>query len=1388
LEKGLSVIDRCSVIELPAAAAPASYDLALLPVRILEVRNPFRPEGRTETTIDPLENESVAAILARAGVDAAQYAVSVNGGTIVAADLDRTPVHPGDDVLLYPVPGGAKGAIEGFGILLMAASAVMTMGASALAGGAMWGVLGAFSASQIAMMGVAIGLGGSLLMSWAASMNQPGQPNWSATYDPTGPKGLAQPGVPVPKAYGKMGWCGNIVSSYVTYAGIDAYIYALACYGFGAASSITDILLNGKPISNYTGINYFTRLGSNSQGPIDGFNKTVNGFPQETQLLVANGPVVVSGTGTNVTGLEICCKLPGGAYVITHDGNYVPIWISYKIEYALHNTGVWKTPLFPRNIGPASNTDSHGNITWPGWVVQPTDRFAGSGIVYAVDWSGTHTPGDPWTGTQNVDVYDVAGNESTVSTTFTGEWQRTDPDLSPSLVTGWYQGYRILQAIDQTSALFDTVQIYGLAPGQYDVRVTKMGYRQDGAHDWVWGDSADFHFASDIWLWNINEVFLSDLAYPNMVLIGVSALATSQLSGANLTVQATITHDIGADTVLPTALVGFEHDNPAIVAYDVLANPLYGMAVPAAQIDVPAFVAWARFCDQTVTNQDSSTVRQFIFAGVFDQSSDAWQVLATIGNMSRAQVIQIGSRYTVVLDAPADPVQLFTVGNVIKDSFSEGWLSLDDRCTMIECDFADAARNYRMDLPVSVMTASDINSGLQPKITRTRLIGCTSRDQAWRWAYFHLLSTKLCLRTIQFSAAIEACCCARGSVIAFQSDVVKWAVGGRILAGSTTTALNIDRNDLTFATAAGWTVSVQHPVVSRGTATIATGGVSGQYVTCSAALGSARILKAIGPDGTEYIVEGVSGSMLTLSTAPSTLAAGQTISLYDQNVIDVLAVSSFTPTVFGATNGAVLGVTGSFSAAPTPDSAWAYGQSAGSQPAKLFRVTTIKRQGDFNFQIGAVEYVPDIYTIPTPVYGEIVETPNFYATIANLTLTELYANGTVTGSPNSSQIDAAWQLVNTSVGAQVSISANGGPLQVMATIPNGNSYTFTGTIGVTYLVSVYGMDAQGILGPTPATASITVQASTNAPGDVSALSGAFAGGKTVLTWLDATDAVSYEIRYNANMANDNWTNAPVMWSGTGLTWSDTRQRNGVYMIKAISSAQVESVNQAAWDYMQGSLRVNSIGLMPGQTIVVNLKSNTYSSGTETVTVIYEAPSQGLQLADGTWIQTTASSITWTTLPPDTLYYLYLFLDPGTFMLGCSTSEPSSPDTSANPGDLALCSAGGNYLALNTTLTTATSAAPGNTQATLQVNCEIGYDGGGDFFWNVTSIDVIDGGTGYPDTSTGTLSGVGQALGSYDGMVASSQNVTIHATTGIITSVTGYDSSFEWSGQPALSGY
>ena len=876
-----------------------------------------------------------------------------------------------------------------------------------------------------------------------------------------------------------MGWCGNVISSYVNYDGKDAYINVLVCYGWGLATSISNILINQKPISSFQNCTYFTRLGTNTQPAIDGFDKTVNGYPQEIDLLVADGPVVVPGTGTNIQGLEITVKFPAGLYRVTNDGNYVPLKFIYLIEVSPHGADTWTSPLFPNAVTTPATTHMDGSQTWPAWCVIPTDRFAGSGIVYATD-NGSHTPGDAWSSTETVTITNLDTSTTTTSATFTGQWQPLDPNTAPALVTSWYQGYRIVEN-DTLSALFDEVSIYGLTPGQWDTRLTKIGYCQDNNNDVIYSDSTDAKHVADGWLWNINEVFWSNLTYPNMILVGVKALATSQMSGTDIQVQATIVHDLGADTTLPAALSGYDHDNPAIVAYDVLTNPLYGMNVAASLIDVPAFVAWADFCDESVTNQGlmcaawsaiaayakgdtagydgynwqavapitgtapstshadqwvqlgatgTTTARRFVFAGVFDQAGDAWKVLSTIGAMSRASVIQIGMRYSVVLDAPADPVQLFTVGNTKKDSFTETWLSLDDRCTLIECDFADAARNYRMDLPVSVMTEANINSGLQPKITRTKLVGCTDRDQAWRWAYFHLLSTTLTLRTIQITAAIESVACQIGSVIAVQSDVTQWAVGGRILAGSTTYAVNVDRTDLTWAADAGWTVSVQHPVVQRGTATVSS--ISGLTVTMTGSLPSGRILKAVGPDGTEYVVTGYTGTSITVETltpqaATVALAVTDVVTLYDIDVIENFEVTGMTVTPAGPNSlgSALLSIAGSgaFSAVPTADCAWAYGQSNSTQPAKLFRVLTIKKSGDFNFDIGAAEYNPSIYTDVIPSYGEIVNIPSTDAVILNLSITEQYQNGILTGSTNSAIVAIGWQNGNAGVGAQM------GPIQ-----------------------------------------------------------------------------------------------------------------------------------------------------------------------------------------------------------------------------------------------------------------------------------------------------------------------------------------------------------------------
>ena len=1257
--------------DIPCCLIPDACPLSTARVRILEKTNPFRPEQRRETFIDPLDNESIGAILTRAGYAPEAYDCSLNGEPIPAGALWGRAVKPGYEIVIFTKAAGGKWGKAILGVLLIAAVALMFItGFGIISAGFTWALMGAMLSSGASLFAMAL---------------QPGLPkpgNYSLSYDAAGPRGLAQPGTPVPKGYGKFGWCGNIVSSYVQFAGKDAFINALVCYGWGPAKNISNPRINGKPVNNFFNLSYQTRLGANNQTPIDGFNRTSNGYPQEIQLLVSDGPVTVDGTGTNVTALEITVKFPSGLYRITNDGNYVPLKFIYGIEVAAHGTGSWQQPLFPSEswLQTIGTTHMDGSVTWPAWCVVPTDRFAGSGLVYAYD-NGTHTPGDVWTSTETVDIINYDSSTGTESATFTGVWQPVDPNLSPVVCTHWWKGVAVVEN-SSLSAFYDTQQVYGLTHGQWDVRVTKYGYCQDNNTDPTFADSTDAKHICDGWLWNINEIFLSDLAYPNMILNGVHALATTQLSGADIQIMCDVEHDIGADTVLPTELAGFAHDNPAIVAYDVITNPIYGAksADPLIRVDVPAFVAWAEFNDELVENQDGTFVRRHIFNGVFDQAGDVWKTLQTIGNMSRAIVYPIGLLYTVILDAPADPVQLFTVGNMSRSAFQEMWVSLDDRATLIECDFSDAARNYRMDLPVSVMTADDINSGLQPKPMRTRLIGCTSRDQAWRWAYFALMSTKLTLRSVQFKAAIEAVCCQRGSVIALQSDVVQWGVGGRILSGSTLTSVNVDRDDLTFAAASGWTVSVQHPVVQRGTATIST--VADNVVTMTAALPTGRTLKLVAPDGTEYVVKGTAGSAATLEaiTAPTAavpLAAGQVCTLYDCNVMDVRSVTSVTENSDGSST---VAVTEDFSAVPTADCPWAYGQSAGTQPAKLFRVTGLKKSGDFNFEIDAVEYNTALYVDPVPNYGQIVGLPDSTPAISNLSLTEIFQNGLATGSVNSALVAVGWRNGNTAVGAQVELLAGSptvGPAAPASwkTIGKiqGQGCTFVGTVGVAYQVKVTGFDWQGNLKGSPVLASITVVAATDAPADVASLSAAISGTSTDLTWSAVTGADHYELRWAAQITTP-WEDAAVLYDGTSTTYTDTTVRaSGMYMVVAVSSlatGNVESVHPALCTVPTVASGFNYASL-----------SALLAAGTASVAsgiLSFSLPGGTAFTATGGSVTVASQMLSYSgTAASSTTYLAYVYLDNSmTLKAFPDPASASLPDTTPSGSDMAAAAAAG----------------------------------------------------------------------------------------------------------------
>lgn len=1277
------------------------------PVRIVEIINPFREDIRTgEVILAPRPGEFLDACMLRAGLNAADYAIRLNDALIEPGEEAFHVVKPGAQIVCSAAAGGsALRMIATIGVMIAAMALTDGFAATAFGEVLAWGGLG-LSASTSALVTAALTIGGNMLISAFMGPGNGTANSASNTYDPTGPKTLAQPGTPIPKAYGTMGWAGNIISSFVDEDGKDEYLNILVAFGFGAATSVQDVYINQKPISSFPDLSYQFRYGANDQTPIPGFDTIRNVYPQEIDLLEANGPTIVTGQGTNTTGLQIAVKFPGGVMRTDSGGTPKEVTFAYKVEVSPSGEGAWTTPIFPRTTADVYTVDANGFRHYPAWVVMPTDRYAGSGIVYATGDGGV-SPGEVWNHTQTVTIYNVDNTTDSYNTTFIGEWQPTsDLELDIFTVSDWWGGWRLVSNMTDQS-FYDVVNVYGLTSGKWDCRVTKWGA---GPHNnpIPQGDAymTDPHYTADGWLWDVTEIQFTDLAYPNMCLLGIRALATSQLAGADITVLATWVHDIGADTVLPTALAGFEHDNPAIVAYDILMNPLYGMAssAPNITVDIPAFVKWAQFCDELVPTSAGGTQRRFVFAGVFDTGgSNAWQVLQQVASMSRASVTRSGLNYSVWVDAPTDITQVFTDANISRGSYAETFIAFDDRASLVEATFADATRNWRTDLPVSVMTATTINSGLQPKVTRVNLLGCVDRDQAWQWSYFNLLSTETLLRTATWKAGIEAVTCRQGSVVGVQQR--QWALGGRVQAGSTATTLIIDRTDLpAYAGGAGWTVGVQHPVVEVGAATIQTVtsvGNNSYLVTFTANLPAGRILHVSSAGGAEATVQGVTqasganSNSLTMGSVQGAFTAGQVVTLYDYDRIELQAVT--------AVNGLDIAIAG-FSQAPTPDAPWFYSQSAGGAPYKTFRVTGIKQSGDFEMEISGLEYNPSIYIDPIPNYGAIVSFPSVSAGVTSVALLEKLQYTTNTSKPGTQAlVTVAWDNGPNTSTVDVWGSVDGGATNIIGLGAPKTGYSFLASTGDVWTITVVGRDQFGVASPfnTAPSQTITVQGTGAAPGSVTSLTGNLQTGTLILTWVapaGSPTAATYEVRYNTDATDNNWNNGAQIAMGlTSPTYTITNPGSGLYMVKALSSTIVESVQMAGWALTTSSSPLNGVGsIAPGQALVVTVGASAYDATSGKCSCTLTMDAQMLERTDGTNYSVPAAALVYTEiLAPATTYYLYTTLKIADGTLHVAGGDPPTLPPTAPSATLALQACNdGYYQGPQITVTTPTTAGTG----------------------------------------------------------------------------------------------
>lgn len=149
--------------------------------------------------------------------------------------------------------------------------------------------------------------------------------------------------VPVPIVYGEHRVGGNVINEYISTDGDKNYLNTLLALCEGEIESISDIEINGNPIANFDGVTQSTRLGTNNQTIITGFEDLHNVIPINIELL-QNSAYTYTTVDSDVEGFEVKINFPSGLFQQNESTGKISSWSStVKFEYKLTTSGVWIT-------------------------------------------------------------------------------------------------------------------------------------------------------------------------------------------------------------------------------------------------------------------------------------------------------------------------------------------------------------------------------------------------------------------------------------------------------------------------------------------------------------------------------------------------------------------------------------------------------------------------------------------------------------------------------------------------------------------------------------------------------------------------------------------------------------------------------------------------------------------------------------------------------------------------------------------------------------------------------------------------------------------------------------------------------------------------------------
>lgn len=697
-----------------------------------------------------------------------------------------------------------------------------------------------------------------------------------------------------------------------------------------------------------------------------------------------------------------------------------------------------------------------------------------------------------------------------------------------------------------TSTQRKIVEIDSLIPNQYEIKITRTN-----------DEETSFKGKNEIWFSSFQEIIKEELIYPGLAKYAIKALATDQLSGAVPRFTCLASRDTVSvfDYSLGVpAWTSKRATNPAWICYSLL--------VDVAEIDKDRliwddFYDWANYCDEIIDGDYRFDINIYITVGTI------WSQLQKVALLGRAAIVRRGTRYGVFVDKPESTVShLFTMGNIIQDSFSIQYLPVKDRANAVEIEYNDKDRDHTRQV-VSVYSDEYLEDESESKKTQVSFEAAMSKEEATRAAIFRINSNKYLKRLVSFDAAIDSFACTVGDLFYFQEESIdkeRSIIGSRI-------------------------VSVTNNVPS-GKSTI----VLDQEVTIYDGLSYGLSVRL--SDGT-IVDKIIDNAEMDFNQDYTSNWDTKYESLWGDLYEDSWGVIT-TDTII---------LTTTWTTVPEQYDPYIFGVS--NIYKKPYRLVSATRKDDFTRTITGVEYIEEIYTHNDAYVIEIPTWETRKQTAVNVILNEFltYAQD---GSYKSN-INVSWQRSYTESGANWSIwiediTAGTDPIRFGDCFENSFVIDSGLVLGNTYKIYVSSW-GEGATDTGDNTETIVIQGKLAPPDDVVGFSAVWNSIKrqVVFSWthVDNIDFNHYEIREGTAWATatkvaSTTDNTAVIFIDEGVSEDRT------YFIKAVDNSGVYSENAAS---DSAAINTSDCPLLTPTGLALSSASGIASDGRNVVTLL-----------------------------------------------------------------------------------------------------------------------------------------------------------------------------------------